>query len=170
MGPGGALEAAVEARQQGLVRFIGVTGHGWHIAAMHKRSLARFDFDSVLLPYNFVMAQNERYRRDFEEVLALCRQRNVAVQVIKSVARGPWATSDRTHTTWYQPLAEPADLDRAVHWALGIPGVFLNAAGDLSLLPKFLDAASRFARRPAEDEMAAMLDARRMTALFGIGT
>ncbi|HEY7365244.1 MAG TPA: aldo/keto reductase [Methylomirabilota bacterium] len=170
MGPGGALEAAVEARQQGLVRFIGVTGHGWHIAAMHKRSLARFDFDSVLLPYNFLMAQNERYRRDFEEVLALCRQRNVAVQVIKSVARGPWATSDRTHTTWYQPLAEPADLDRAVHWALGIPGVFLNAAGDLSLLPKFLDAASRFARRPAEDEMAAMLDARRMTALFGIGT
>ncbi|MGH2394407.1 MAG: aldo/keto reductase, partial [Candidatus Limnocylindria bacterium] len=170
MGPGGVLEALVEARQQGLVRFIGVTGHGWNIAAMHKRSLARFDFDSVLLPYNFVMAQNERYRRDLEEVLALSRERNVAVQVIKSVARGPWATSDRTHTTWYQPLAEPADLDRAVHWALGIPGVFLNAAGDLSLLPRFLDAASRFTRRPADEEMAAMLDTNRMTTLFGIGT
>ncbi len=170
LGPGGALEAAIEARGQGLVRFIGVTGHGWNIAAMHRRSLARFDFDSVLLPYNFVMAQNERYRRDFEEVLALSRERNVAVQVIKSVARGPWATSDRTHTTWYQPLAEPADLDRAVHWALGIPGVFLNAAGDLSLLPRFLDAASRFTRRPADEEMAAMLDTNRMTTLFGIGT
>src|SRR5215470_16845875 len=84
MGPGGALEATVEARQQGLVRFIGVTGHGWHIAAMHKRSLARFDFDSVLLPYNFFMAQNERYRKDFEEVLAICRERNTAVQIIKS--------------------------------------------------------------------------------------
>src|SRR5499426_4521100 len=104
MGPGGALEAAIEAREQGLVRFIGVTGHGWTIAAMHKRSLARFDFDSVLLPYNFFMAQDERYRRTFEDVLQICRERNTAVQVIKSIARGPWATTERTHTTWYQPL------------------------------------------------------------------
>jgi aryl-alcohol dehydrogenase-like predicted oxidoreductase len=170
LGPGGALEALIAARRQGLVRFIGVTGHGWNIAAMHKRSLARFDFDSVLLPYNFLMAQNERYRRDFEELLELCRQRNVAVQVIKSVARGPWATADRTHTTWYQPLTAPADIDRAVHWALGVPGVFLNTAGDLTVLPAFLDAASRFSSRPADEEMAAMLDANRMTALFGIGT
>ena len=122
MGPGGALEAAIEAREQGLVRFIGVTGHGWTIAAMHRRSLARFDFDSVLLPYNFFMAQNERYRQAFEEVLAICRERNVAVQIIKSIARGPWATTDRTHTTWYQPLEEQADIDRAVHWVLGVPG------------------------------------------------
>jgi aryl-alcohol dehydrogenase-like predicted oxidoreductase len=170
MGPGGVLEALVEARGQKLVRFIGVTGHGWHIAAMHKRSLARFDFDSVLLPYNFVMAQNERYRRDFEEVLALCRERNVAVQVIKSVARGPWATTDRTHTTWYQPLTDQADIDLAVHWALGVPGVHLNAAGDLSVLPKFLDAARRYTQRPGDAAMAAMLDGRKMTALFGIGT
>src|SRR5437667_2457925 len=149
MGEGGALEAAVEARRQGLVRFIGVTGHGWTIAAMHKRSLARFDFDSVLLPFNFFMAQSERYRQNFEEVLGLCRERNVAVQVIKSIARGPWATADRTRTTWYQPLEEQADLERAVHWALGVPGVFLNTVGDLGLLPKVLDAASRFERRPA---------------------
>ena len=170
MGAGGALEALTEARQQGLVRFIGVTGHGWNIAAMHKRSLAHFDFDSVLLPYNFLMAQNERYRKEFEDLLALCRERNVAVQVIKAVARGPWATADRTHTTWYQPLTAPADVDRAVHWALGVPGVFLNTAGDLTVLPTFLDAASRFSRRPADEEMAAMLDATRMTTLFGIGT
>ena len=170
MGPGGALEAAVEARQQGLVRFIGVTGHGWTIAAMHKRSLARFDFDSVLLPFNFFMAQSDRYRQNFEEVLGICRERNVAVQVIKSIARGPWATADRTHTTWYQPLEEPTDVDRAVHWALGVPGVFLNTAGDLGLLPKFLDAASRFAGRPPDAEMSAMLDAARMTSLFGLPT
>ncbi|PYM12556.1 MAG: aldo/keto reductase, partial [Candidatus Rokuibacteriota bacterium] len=92
MGPDGALEAAGEARRQGLVRFIGVTGHGWTIAAMHKRSLARFDFDSVLLPYNFFMAQSDRYRETFEEVVRICRERNVAVQIIKSIARGPWAT------------------------------------------------------------------------------
>src|SRR5262245_1738602 len=83
MGSGGALEAAIEARSQGLVRFIGVTGHGWTIAAMHRRSLARFDFDSVLLPFNAFMAKNERYRQSFEEVLGICRERNVAVQIIK---------------------------------------------------------------------------------------
>jgi aryl-alcohol dehydrogenase-like predicted oxidoreductase len=170
LGPGGALEAAVEARQQGLVRFIGVTGHGWTIAAMHKRSLARFDFDSVLMPFNFFMAQSDRYRQSFEEVLGICRERNVAVQVIKSIARGPWATADKTRATWYQPLEEQADIDRAVHWALGLPGVFLNTAGDLGLLPKFLDAASRFERRPPDPEMAAMMETERMTSLFGLPT
>jgi len=170
MGPGGALEALIEAREEGLARYIGVTGHGWTIAAMHRRSLARFDFDAVLLPYNFFMAQQDRYRTDFEEVLSVCRERNVAVQVIKSVARGPWATGTRTHTTWYQPLEAQADIDRAVHWVLGLPGVFLNTAGDLTLLPRVLDAASRFERRPSDDEMAAMLDSTRMTSLFGLAT
>ena len=169
MGPGGALEAAVEAREQGLVRFIGVTGHGWSIAAMHRRSLARFDFDSVLLPYNFFMAQDERYRKDFQAVLAICQERNVAVQIIKSIARGPWATAERTHTTWYQPLEAPADIDRAVHWIMGLlPNVFINTAGDLTLLPRFLEAASRFERRPSDEEMAQMLGATRMSSLFGL--
>ena len=148
--------------------FIGVTGHGWTIAAMHMRSLARFDFDSVLLPFNFFMARNERYRRSFEEVLAICRARHVAVQVIKSIARGPWATADRTHTTWYQPLEAQADIDRAVHWILGLPDVFISTVGDLALLPRVLDAASRFERRPADPEMAAMLGSTRMTSLFGL--
>jgi len=170
MGPGGALEALGEARAQGLARFIGVTGHGWSIPAMHRRSLARFDFDSVLLPYNVFFAQNERYRQAFDEVLAICRERNVAVQIIKSIARGPWATSDRTHTTWYQPLEAQADIDRAVHWAMGMPGVHLNTAGDLTLLPRFLDAAARFARRPSDAEMAALADTTRMSSLFGLPT
>ncbi len=170
MGPGGALEAAIEARAQGLVRFIGVTGHGWSIPAMHRRSLARFDFDAVLMPYNVFFARNERYRQAFEEVLAICRERNVAVQVIKSIARGPWATSDRTHATWYQPLEAQADLDRAMHWAMGVAGVHLNTAGDLTLLPRILDAASRFEHRPSDEEMTTLLDATRMTSLFGLPT
>jgi aryl-alcohol dehydrogenase-like predicted oxidoreductase len=170
MGPDGALEAAVEARAQGLARHIGVTGHGWTIAAMHKRSLARFDFDSVLLPFNFFMAQSERYRANLEEVLQICRERGTAVQIIKSIARGPWATTDRTRTTWYQPLEAQADIDRAVHWVLGLPGVFLNTVGDLGLLPKVLDAASRFERRPDDAEMAAMLETARVTSLFGLPT
>jgi hypothetical protein len=137
---------------------------------MHRRSLARFDFDSVLLPYNVFFAQNERYRQAFDEVLTIARERNVAVQVIKSIARGPWATTDRTHTTWYQPLEAQADIDRAVHWAMGIPGIHLNSAGDLSLLPRFLDAASRFERRPGDAEMTTLAEATRMTSLFGLPT
>ena len=170
MGPDGALEALVEAKAQGLVRAIGVTGHGWTIAAMHRRSLARFDFDSILLPYNFFMAQNDRYREAFHEVTAICRERNVAVQTIKAIARGPWATTDRSHTTWYQPLERQEEIDRAVHWVLGRPEIFLNTAGDLALLPKILDAASRFERRPSDDEMAALHDATRMSSLFGLPT
>jgi aryl-alcohol dehydrogenase-like predicted oxidoreductase len=170
MGPGGALEALVEARAQGLVRFIGVTGHGWTIPVMHRRSLARFDFDSVLMPYNYFMAQDERYRQSFEELTGICRDRGVAVQVIKSIARGPWATTERTHSTWYQPLEDQTDIDRAVHWALDLPDVFLNTAGDLSLLPRMLDAASRFVRRTPDEQMEAMLASRRMTSLFGLST
>ena len=170
MGPGGALEALAEAKQQGLVRAIGVTGHGWTIAAMHRRSLAHFEFDSILLPYNFFMAQNDRYREAFHEVTAICRERNVAVQTIKAIARGPWAATDRSHATWYQPLERQEDIDRAVHWVLGRPGIFLNTAGDLALLPRILDAASRFTHGPSDEEMASMHDTTRMSSLFGLPT
>ena len=169
MGPGGALEALVEARDAGLVRFIGVTGHGWNIASTHLRSLDRFDFDSVLLPLNYRMYENARYAADFEAVVRRCEERKVAVQTIKALARGPWATMSPTHNTWYQPLAEQADIDRAVHWILGRPGVFLNTAGDLNLLPKILDAASRFEERPSDEAMESMLEEQQATALFGIG-
>ncbi|MCP5153413.1 MAG: aldo/keto reductase [Ectothiorhodospiraceae bacterium] len=170
MGPGGALEALIAARDEGLARFIGVTGHGWTIPAMHKRSLERFDFDSVLMPYNFFMHANERYRGDFDAVVATCEARNVAVQTIKSIARGPWATTEQSRNTWYQPLEEQADIDLAVHWVLGRPGIFLNTVGDIDILPRVLDAAGRFERRPDDAAMQAMLDARRVTSLFGIGT
>jgi predicted aldo/keto reductase-like oxidoreductase len=144
LGPGGALAAAVEARDEGLVRFIGVTGHGVAVAARHQQSLARFDFDSVLLPYNYPMMQNPRYAAEFEAVLAVCRERNVAVQTIKSITRAPWGDRPQVHATWYEPLVEQADIDRAVHWALSRPGIFLDTVGDIHLLPKLLDAAARF--------------------------
>jgi aryl-alcohol dehydrogenase-like predicted oxidoreductase len=158
MGPGGALEAAVEARDQGLVRYIGVTGHDITVAAMHKRSLERFDFDSVLLPYNFAMMQNPHYAAEFETLAALCQERSVAVQTIKSIAQGGWDDKPHTHATWYEPLTEQSAIDKAVHWVLGREGVFLNTAGDISLLPKVLNAASRFERRPTDEEMAAEIE------------
>ena len=170
LGPGGALEAAIEAREKGLVRFMGVTGHGWMIAALHKRALKRFDFDSVLMPYNYVMHSNDRYRNEFEEVVRICRERNVAVQTIKSLARGPWAISPQNRNTWYQPLEDQDDIDRAVHWVLGHPNLFLNTVGDVTLLPKVLNAAARFQRRPAPEEMDEMVKRNGMSSLFGIGT
>jgi aryl-alcohol dehydrogenase-like predicted oxidoreductase len=166
MGPGGALEAAVEARQEGIVRFIGVTGHGLAVAAMHYRSLQHFDFDSVLLPYNYPLMQNAKYATDFERLFATCQERNVAIQTIKGITRGPWGSMERTHNTWYQPLAEQEDIDKAVSWVIGRHGLFLNTAGDVNLVPKIFDAASRFDHRPSDEEMAAVMDEQRMTVLF----
>jgi aryl-alcohol dehydrogenase-like predicted oxidoreductase len=166
MGPGGALEAFVEARQQGLVRFLGVTGHGVTIAAMHKRSLERFDFDSVLLPVNYPMMRNPQYAADLEALVALCQERNVPVQAIKSICRRPWGDRQHTRNTWYEPLEDQADIDRAVHWVLGRPGFFLNTAADIRLLPRILDAAGRFESAPSEQEMRLMADERGMEPLF----
>jgi aryl-alcohol dehydrogenase-like predicted oxidoreductase len=167
MGPGGALEALVEAREQGLVRFIGVTGHDLTVAAMHLRALQRFDFDSVLLPYNFTIMQNAQYAADFEALVALCRERNVAVQTIKSIARGPWG-SDQPHfaSTWYEPLTEQASIDKAVHWVLGRPEVYLNTAADIHILPKVLNAASHFVQRPSDEAMRQELAQSTITPLF----
>jgi len=170
MGPGGALEALVEAKEGGLASHIGVTGHGWTIPAMHKRSLARYDFDSVLMPWNYIMASNDLYVRTFEEVLRICKQRGVAVQTIKAIARGPWATTEQNRNTWYQPLEEQQDIDRAVHWVLGRGDVFLNTVGDVDLLPKVLDAAARFEKVTEEQAMTEMAREQRITSLFGLGS
>ncbi len=166
LGPGGALEAALEARRQGLTRFIGVTGHGVTAPAMHRRALERFDFDSVLQPYNYVLMQNPQYAADFQALVALCRERGVAVQTIKALAWGPWGDQSPTRGTWYRPLEEQAEIDLAVHWVLGEPGIFLNTLADVHLLPRVLDAAQRFAARPSAATMQAQVARLGMQPLF----
>lgn len=167
LGPDGALRAAVEARDEGLVRWIGVTGHGTRVAAMHLRSLARFDFDSVLLPMNPALLRDARYADEFEQLLATCRERNVAVQTIKSVARRRWTEGAApTHDTWYEPLTDEADIERAVHWALARPGVFVNSAGDLRLLGPMLRAAASFATARRDAEIAALESRAPLEPLF----
>lgn len=169
LSPGGALEAAVEAREAGLVRFIGVTGHSWTVAAMHRRALERFAFDSVLMPWNWFAAQHETYGPDFETTAALCQSRGVAVQTIKAVARGPWAAgAERKHATWYQPLEDEEDIRQAVHWVLARPGIFLNAVGDLDVLPAVLRAADELGPAPADPVMAALSERAGLASIFGL--
>jgi len=166
MGPGGALEALIEAREEKLVRFIGVTGHGLSVARMHLRSLARFDFDSVLLPYSYVLMQNAAYAADVAALLAECARRRVAVQTIKAVVRRPWGEESHDYATWYRPIDDPEDLDKAVHWVLGRPEVFLNTAADIHLLPKIIASAARFRAAPTPEQMASQVRALGMAPLF----
>jgi aryl-alcohol dehydrogenase-like predicted oxidoreductase len=166
LSPGGAIEAALEAREEGLVRWIGVTGHGAQIAANHRRSVARFDFDSVLLPYNYVTMESPYYAENFEGLATTCEARGTAMQTIKAIALRPWSGREHTRTTWYEPLEEQADIDLAVWWVLGREGVFLNTVGDVNLLPKVLDAAERFEHRPDDADMKALVERTEIQPLF----
>jgi len=166
LSPGGVIEAAVAAREEGLVRFIGVTGHGAQIAANHRRSLERFAFDSVLLPYNFITMQMPYYAENFTALERTCVERGVAIQTIKSIALAPWRGREHARTTWYEPLESQDDIDLAVWWALGNPNVFVNTVGDVNLLPKVLDAASRFESRPDGAAMQEMVRRSAQEPLF----
>lgn len=166
LSPGGALEAAIEAREQGLIRWIGVTGHGSQIAATHRRSLARFDFDSVLLPYNHSTMQLPYYAANFNALVATAAERNTAVQTIKSIALRHWEGRPRTASTWYEPLRDSADIDLAVWWVLGRPGLFLNTVGDTELLPLVLSAAARFEKAPTDAAMAELGERVKVAPLF----
>jgi aryl-alcohol dehydrogenase-like predicted oxidoreductase len=169
-GPGGALEALERARDEGLTRFIGVTGHGLRIAGMHLRSLQRFDYDSVLLPYNYTLVQNPDYRADVEQLLELCADRNVAVQTIKSIARRRWPeakpASGGKRQSWYEPLTDPDAIARAVRFVLGHPQLFIDSSSAIDQLPHVLAAAETAALAPGDDDLAADVTSHDMAPLF----
>lgn len=162
----GALEAAIEAKENGWTRFIGVTGHGMTAPMMHLRSLERFEFDAVLLPCNYMLMQDERYRTAFGRLHAECQRRGVAVQTIKSIAQGTWDRRPGSFNTWYVPLTEPSDISLAVQWVLGRGEVFVVSAGDLRLLPKVLEAGARHVASPEEKEMEELVARTGLVALF----
>ena len=166
LGPGGALDAALDAREQGLARFIGITGHGLTAPEMHRKALERFDFDSVLLPFSYLMSRNTKYLKEFLSLTELCQGRNVAVQTIKSIVHSPWGEHPPHRATWYRPLEDQIAIDRSVQWVLGHPGLFLNAVGDIHILPRVLEAADHFDQPPTDEEMQAQLDALKMQPLF----
>jgi hypothetical protein len=133
---------------------------------MHLRSLERFDFDSVLLPYNFSLLGDPAYRADVETLLGLCDERRVAVQTIKSVARRRWVDDTGPRHSWYEPLADGDALARAVRFVLGRPPLFLNTSSDARLLRPTLEAASAGGTVPSDDEMQADVIAQGVQPLF----
>jgi aryl-alcohol dehydrogenase-like predicted oxidoreductase len=168
-GPGGAVEALAQARAEGLTRFIGVTGHGLRIPEMHVRSLERFDFDSVLVPWNFALLQIDSYRHALDELLSVCHDRNVAVQTIKSVARRRWQDDEEQRFSWYEPILNTEATARAVLWVLARPDVFVISSSDARVLRPILDAAAQAAEGagpPSETEMRSDVDALQIKPLF----
>ncbi|WP_320130613.1 aldo/keto reductase [uncultured Sphaerochaeta sp.] len=166
MGEGGVLEAALEAKKQGLVKYIGVTGHGMNAPLMHLKSLEQFPFDSVLFPYNYTMMQQPAYKEQATKLLALCEERGVAVQTIKSVAKRNVEDRDNSYATWYEPLDEERAIEQSVQWVLGNRQVFLNSVGDIHLLPHVLEAASAQINPVSDATMDAMIETYGMKPLF----
>jgi aryl-alcohol dehydrogenase-like predicted oxidoreductase len=166
MGPGGAMEFLIEAKERGLTRFIGITGHGIQAPQMHKRSLEQFKFDSVLMPCNYPLMQNEDYAGEFNDLVFYCKQNGIAVQTIKSIARGYWGDRQRTHITWYEPLSDKEAISKFVHYVLSIPDIFLITAGDRQVLPVILEAAAKFQDSPPDEVMQKLVEKHSIEPIF----
>jgi aryl-alcohol dehydrogenase-like predicted oxidoreductase len=143
---GGALEAFVQARQEGLTRSIGITGHGVNAPQIYLEALRRFDFDSILFPLNFVQMANPEYRRAAEELIATCRAKDVGTMVIKTITKAPWGNRPHTAATWYEPFDQSDEIQRAVNFALSYDVTGLCTAGDTRILPLVLQACESFSR------------------------
>jgi len=170
MGKGGALEAFIEAREKGWVRFLGVTGHGIEVADFHLRSLERFPFDSVLFPWNYPMSCNGKYKDSVLKLKEICLERQVVMQTIKSICRRPWPEGTQNRDTWYEPLEDQESINKAVSYILDDPDFFLNSAGDIHILPRVLQAADDFLKgkleSPNDNTMQELTEKEEMTPLF----
>jgi aryl-alcohol dehydrogenase-like predicted oxidoreductase len=165
--PGGAMEAFLEARKQGLIRHIGITGHGVDAPAIYLEALRRFDFDTVLFPVNYVQYANPVYRRQAQELLEECARRNVGVMAIKAITRGPWAEDqEHRYTTWYEPFEQMTEIQKAVNFALSQAVTGLCTVGDITLLPLMLKAIKDFTPMAAQEQEALIRSAEHLQPLF----
>lgn len=146
LGPGGAIEALLEARDEGLLTYIGITGHGLDAPKVHAEALRRFPFDTVMFPLNFVLHTNlPDYRRDYEALIARCQREDVGVHIIKTLAKSPWYDRERPPTApWYEPFDDQETIDHAVAFNAGQPIHTLCSSADVTVIPKMLDAAERY--------------------------
>jgi aryl-alcohol dehydrogenase-like predicted oxidoreductase len=163
---GGALEALIAAREEGLTRYLGITGHGIDSPAVFIEALRRFDFDSVLFPLNFVQFANPAYRRDAEELIRLCHERDVATMVIKSITKGPWGEQEQRYDCWYEPFDTLVEIQEAVNFALSQDVSGLCTAGDTRLLPLVLQACVDFQPMPAAEQAQMVAEGEKYDPLF----
>ncbi len=165
-GIGGALEAILQAREEGLIKYIGITGHGVEVPAVFQEALRRFDFDTVLFPLNFILYGAVHYRQRTEELLAQCANRDIGTMCIKSIARGPWGNKQKTHTTWYQPFTERKWIQKSINFTLSQPITGICTAADVTLLPAIIKACESYSELSLVEQDALISQADDFEPLF----
>lgn len=163
LSPLGAMEAVLEARQQGLLKYIGITGHRPFV---HVEALNRFDFDTVLFPLNRVLAAHRNDYTDFTQLVQLARQKDVGTIAIKAVARRPWEGGMRMHRTWYEPFTERADIEESLWYTLSQDITTTALPGDLTLWPMIIDAAEKFTPLNTQAQREVVRKARQYRPIF----
>ena len=166
---GGALEALLELRERGLTKWVGITGHGTEVPRVQLEALRRFDFDTIMFPLNATLFQNPEYRETATELLATAAEKDVGIHTIKMLARGGWGGRDREYATWYDPHRRQEDIDKALWWVLSQPMHTAPSVGDVTLLPRALDAAERFRQLSAAEQDAVVRSQRPPLPEPGLG-
>ena len=166
LGPGGALEAILEARDKGLVKYIGITGHGYHAPAVHAVALERYAFDTVMTPLNFIQWADPLYRADTTHLLTVAAQKDVGVMIIKSVTRAPWGEHAHTYETWYEPFDDATAIEPAIRFVLSQPVTAFASPADVRLLPMVIEAAEKFRPLRADEQTALVESASAHQPLF----
>ena len=169
---GGALEAALEAQDEGIVKEIGITGHGHDAPSVHLEALHRFPFATVLLPLNYYMYGLPDYREAFDALMEEANKQNTAIRVIKAIAKAPWVEGEkRPYSTWYEPFDQQQIIDACVHFVLSFPGVCgFASAGDIHLFPKIVDAVERYGSMDDEKAERILGSISGYTSIFGAPT
>ncbi len=163
---GSVLETLIKARETGITKYLGITGHGMQTPTVFLEAIKRFEFDSIMLPINFVLFGQPEYREAAETLLAECKQRKIAVMAIKSIAKGPWEDKPKTHTTWYEPFTDAEMVEKAVHFALSQDVIGICTAGDVQVLPKVLQACQSFQPMPLDEQEQLIHQAREYDLIF----
>jgi aryl-alcohol dehydrogenase-like predicted oxidoreductase len=163
---GGALEAMVEAREKGLTQYIGITGHGVDAPRIYLEALRRFDFDSVLFPLNFVQMANPRFRESAEELIRVCKAKDIGTMVIKSITKGPWGDKPKTAATWYEPFDKMDEIQRGIDFVLSHDVTGVCTAGDVTILPMVIKACENFTPLSPQEKEAMIESGSQFDPLF----